>query len=113
MRISTLKKLPTSAELISVLKQELPQNYSYKLFGLGKEKTVLVTKSSSVGAQISIHDNEITIQGTPPPPVAYFVSFLGWTEFAALLLFFVGWSTRSKLVELEKELAIFLKNKYN
>src|SRR5688500_19260249 len=113
MRISTLKKLPTSAELISVLKQELPQNYSYKLFGLGKEKTVLVTKSSSVGAQISIHDNEITIQGTPPPPVAYFVSFLGWTEFAALLLFFVGWSTRSELVELEKELAIFLKNKYN
>lgn len=113
MRISTLKKLPSTVELIGILKQELPQNYSYKLFGLGKEKTIIVTKSSSVGAQISIRGNEITIQGTPPPPVAYFVSFLGWTEFAALLLFFMGWSTRSKLIELEKELAIFLKNKYS
>ena len=113
MRISTIKTLPSNAELISVLKQELPQNYYYKLFGLGKEKTILVTKSSSVGAQISIRENEITIQGTPPPPVAYFISFLGWTEFAFLLLFFVGWSTTSKLKELEKELAVFLKNKYN
>lgn len=70
-------------------------------------------KSSSVGAQISMRDNEITIQSTPPPPVAYFVSFLGWTEFAFLLLFFVGWSTTSKLKELEKELAVFLNHKYN
>jgi hypothetical protein len=113
MRISTLKTLPSSAELIGILKQELPGNYSYELYGLGKEKTILVTKSSSVGAQISLRGNEITIQGTPPPPLAYFVSFLGWNEFAVLLLFFMGWSTRSKLAELEKELAIFLKNKYN
>jgi len=113
MRISTSKKLPSTAELIGILKQELHQNYSYKLFGLGSEKTIIVTKSSSVGAQISVRGNEIMIQGTPPPPVAYFVSFLCWTEFAALLLFFMGWSTRSKLIELEKELAVFLNNKYN
>lgn len=113
MRISTSKTLPSTKELIEILKQELPGPYSYKLFGLGREKTIMVTKSSSVGAQISIRENEITIQGTPPPPVAYFVSFLGWTELAFLLLFFIGLSTPSKLKELEKEIAIFLKNKYN
>jgi hypothetical protein len=71
-----------------------------------------VSKSPSIGAQISIHENEITIQGTPPPPVAYFVSFMVWTELAILLPFFIGLSTMSKLKELEKEIAVFLKNKY-
>ena len=112
MRISTQQPPPNTASLISILKQELPSHYSCTLYGLGKDKSIIVSKSSSVGAQISIRDNEITIQGTPPPPVAYFVSFLGWTEFAFLLLAFVGLSTKSKLEEFEKELAIFLKKKY-
>jgi hypothetical protein len=113
MRISAAKALPTTKQLIETLKQELPGNYTYKLFGLGENKTILVTESSSVAAQISIRDNEITVQGTPPPPLAYFVSFLGWTEFAFILLFFVNWSTRSKLKELEKKVALFLNGKYN
>ncbi|WP_276371197.1 hypothetical protein [Chryseolinea sp. H1M3-3] len=112
MRISTKEIPPPTNDLIKILKQELPAAYSCELYGLGKNKSIIVSKSNSVGAQISIHENEITIQGAPPPPFAYFMPFMVWTELAILLPFFVGVSTVSKLKELEKEIAVFLKNKY-
>jgi hypothetical protein len=112
MRISTPITPPPAKELMKLLRSELPA-YSYSLYGLGKEKTIMVSKSTSVGAQISIRENEITIQGTLPPPVAYFVSFLGFTEFAFLLMFLLGLSAPSKIKELERELTIFLKKRYD
>ena len=114
MKISTSKNLPSAAELITILKQEFSERYSYKLFGLGKDKTILVGESTFIGAQISIGENEMTIQGaTPSLPAAYFVSFLGITEFAFLLLAFLGLSSDSKMRTLEKNIAIFLKAKFN
>lgn len=112
MKISTSKNLPSAAELITILKQEFSERYSYKLFGLGREKTILVGESTFIGAQISMGENEMTIQGAPPSlPAAYFVSFLGMTELAFLLLAFLG--SASKMKALEKDIAIFLKAKYN
>jgi hypothetical protein len=114
MKIQTSKNLPAAAELIEILKQEFSDGYSYTLFGLGKHKTVLVGESTFIGAQISIGENEMTIQGAPPSlPAAYFVSFFAITEFAFFLFAWLGLSSGSKMRRLEKDLAVFLKNKFN
>lgn len=113
MKISTSKNLPSAAELIAILKQEFSERYSFKLFGLGKEKTILVGESTFIGAQISIGENEMTIQGATPSLPAAFISFLAITEFAFLLLAFLGLSSGSKMRTLEKKIAIFLKARYN
>lgn len=112
MKISTSKNLPSATELIEILKQEFSGSHSYRLIGLGKDKTILVGASTFVGAQISIGENEITVQGVPPClPAAYFVSFLAITEFAFFLIALM--STTSKLKLLEKDVAIFLKNRFH
>ena len=112
MTISTIKPLPTTNELLEILKHELPDNYTCELYGLGREKSIIVSKSSSVAAQISVRGNEVTIQGTPPPPLAYFFSFVWWNEFVVLFLLFSGLSIKSRLKDFEKEVAVLLKGRY-
>jgi hypothetical protein len=113
MRISTSKTLPPASELLEVLKQEFSSEYSYKLFGAGNDKTIIVGKSTFVGAQISARGNEIVIQPTPPSlPASSFFSVVAFTEFAFILAFF-GWGLKAKWIKLEKEIATFLYQKYN
>ena len=59
MRISTSKMLPTTNELLEDLKREFPNQYSYSLFGKGKEKSIIVRKSKFNGVEISKVGNEI------------------------------------------------------
>ncbi|MBT1705794.1 hypothetical protein [Chryseosolibacter indicus] len=114
MKLTTSKGLPSIAELKDILRQEFSSDYSYRLFGLGKEKTLIVGKSPLVGAQISIHENEVTIQPTPPTlPAAFFVSFVSMTEFVVLLLLFVGIKLKSPWKEFERDISKFLYKKYN
>jgi hypothetical protein len=114
MRISTTKTPPPAKDLMEILKREFSGRYSYTLFGLG-EKSVIVGKSTFVGAQISVKGNEITIQATPPSVWAGLLSFIGLTELGFVLIFFVVkyWALPTDWKGLEKEIGLFLKHKYS
>ena len=109
MRIPTTKTLPAYEDLITLLRSEFSDKYDYELFGLADKKSILVGKSPFVGAQVSIAENEITIQGTPPSMLTgnflFFFSLVGVDTVLGLLY-------GSKLKKFERELAIFLKNRF-
>src|SRR5262245_7100628 len=114
MRVTASKKLPAAPELIDVLRSEFSSHYSYRLFGLGKNKSIIVGGSKLVGVQISASENEFTIQATVPSvSTAYFFSILSLTEGVLLLAAFFGLNTGSRMRALEKDVAIFLRNKYS
>ena len=106
MKVSTSKTTPTISVLAEILKKEFSGRYSFKVFSMGKERSIIVRKSTFVGAQISKSDNEITIEGVQPsiPAVlfAFVLSFVGL--YAPLSPF--AWK------KLEKEMAHFLIHKY-
>lgn len=107
MIVPATRTTPKPKELIRVLKQDFSDQYSYKLFGLGPQPTVIVSKSWFTGAQITIQKDEIRVEETVPSVVIAFLS--------TLLMYALGFgvpygSWREKL---QKQLAIFLKRKYN
>lgn len=108
MKIKTAKAPPSSKELLEVLRKEFLEKYSFNLFGIGREKSVIVRKSFFIGAQISISDNEITIDGIPPSALSSLISIL-LQQLANLFLLF----NPSQYQKMEKELAIFLHKKYS
>lgn len=113
MRISISKKSPSATDLPEILKQEFSSQYGYKLFGLGKIPTIMVSKSNFVGAQITVRENEIDIQSTAPSLVmAYMLTII---EFLGLIAFFPLWidNLRKQGRLLEKELATFFNQKYS
>ncbi|MDQ3394599.1 MAG: hypothetical protein M3512_10885 [Bacteroidota bacterium] len=109
-----VKKAPSNEELVETLKREFSNDYSYKLFGLGK-KSIIVRKSAFLGAQVSVQENEISIQGSPPSFGTGFLATLAMTEAAIVVfpLFLFTGASPSKFRKLEKEIASFLKNKYD
>jgi hypothetical protein len=108
MKVYASKPLPSVQELVEILNQHFSGHYSSKLFGLGKDKTIMVRQSSFVAAQITIRNNEITVQGAPSSILAV----IGMTELAFVFIFFLGWVLRSPWKKLEKEVAVFLHEKY-
>lgn len=108
MKILTGKATPPVNELAEVLQHEFCNQYSYRLFGIGKEKTIIVGKSTFVGAQISKSGNEITIEGIQPSIPAVIFSFF--------LQLFAGLGaplTRKPWQNFEREVGVFLQHKYN
>jgi hypothetical protein len=113
MKVYASKTLPSTQELVRILNQEFSGRYSCRLFGLGKEKTIMVRASTFVGTQISIHGNEITVQGTPPSiPAGYILTFIGLTELVLVLVALLGLGSGSSFKKLEKEIAVFLYQQY-
>lgn len=115
MRIEVSKKLPPIKELAEILKHEFSHLYTYKVLGLGK-KSILVGKSTLIGAQISVLENEVSIASSPPSVFAGILQAVGLTEFAIFLLpifFHEGLPLPSKYSELEKEIGSFLQYKYS
>jgi hypothetical protein len=98
---------PSTKELVAVLRQEFSEHYSYRLFGLGNAKSIIVRKSTFVGAQISINAHEIAIRATPPSILAGFLNFFRLTELGEI------WSLPPQWSALEREIGTFLKHKYN
>lgn len=113
MRIPTSKPLPPANEMLDILKSEFSPDYTYKLFGWG-EKTIIVEKSAFVGAQVSLHEDGITVQGTPPFAGAGVLTFLGLTELGAIIapLFLLFGANPDTFRNVEKEIAVFLHKKY-
>ncbi|UII20549.1 hypothetical protein [Fulvivirga ligni] len=115
MRIELSKNLPSIKELAETLKMRFSDQYTIKTFGLGK-KSILVGKSTLVGAEISVNENEISLTSSPPTIFGGILMTLGMTELAIFLLPFFfkqGLSGNSGYRELEKEIGTFLTQKFN
>ena len=108
MNISSTKTLPSSKELIEILKREFSDKYSYEQYGVGANKSILVRKSYFVGVQISKYDNELTIDAIAPSVSASLIRML-MENLANLFIVFSSLSYKS----FEKEMALFLKKKFN
>jgi len=108
MKILASKQLPSTPELVEILQKEFNDRYACNLFGLGKDKTILVRQSTFVSAQITIRGNEITVQGMP----SQFLAIISMTELAAVMILFLGWMLRAPWKGLEKEVAVFLHQRY-
>jgi hypothetical protein len=109
MRIVTSKTPPTLSDLAEILQQELAGHYSYKVFGLG-QKSLLVGRSRFIGAQITINDHEISIQAAPPSP--FIGMLLSLTILLPILLIPMYLLDGVGPGDMEKEIGIFLKQKY-
>jgi len=111
MKVSISKTAPSAKELTEVLKQEFSARYSYELFGLGEEKSIIVQKSAFVGAQISKRQNEFDILITPPSIASGYL--LAGVSFVPGLDLVLGWALRPQFLKLEREIAGFLNQRYN
>jgi hypothetical protein len=107
MKVMTTKTPPEASELIEILKREFFDKYSYRSFGAGKEKSIIVQKSTFVGAQITRHGREFTVQGIHPTVTASLVALLLQVLGNLFILF-----SPNPYRKLEKEIAVFLSQKY-
>lgn len=112
--IVSVKRTPTNEDLIALLRQKLPSEYSVKEFGLGK-KTVLIKKSTFIGAQITVRENEISIDASAPSVAGGMWSTLAMTELAIVIVpvFWIAGATPSKSRKFEKEIATFINERCN
>lgn len=109
-----VKSTPTNEELMNLLRQELPSGYSVREFGLGK-KSIMVKMSTFIGAQITIRENEITVDASAPSVAGGMLSSLAMTELAIVIVplsWFSG-AFPSKFRNFEKEMANFVHKRYN
>lgn len=114
MLLVTSKQLPSTLELAEVLKRELPSHYAYEL--LLERESILVSKSTSVKAHISIHKNKILVGAFSNSIFATIISNLCMTELGLILIplfYYKGAQLMSQSNEFEKELSLFLEYKYN
>jgi len=112
--IVKVKSTPTNEELMSILRQKLSGEYSVREFGLGK-KTVIIKKSTLVGAQITVRENEISVHESTPSIVGGILSSLAMIEWAGLLIYLFGIADAvpAKSQSFEKEVASMIKKQYN
>ncbi|WP_111672341.1 hypothetical protein [Algoriphagus litoralis] len=112
--IIKVKTTPTNEELLSLLRKELPSDYSLREFGLDK-KTVMIKKSAFIGAQVTVRKNEIAIDESTPSVVGGILSSLAMIELASLIVFIFacGATTRAKFQAFEREMAALIFKLYN
>ena len=108
MKLITLKTPPATNDLIEVLKKEFSDRYTYQVFGLGSEKTIIVQKSFFIGAQISKRDKEFTIYGIQPTISSTLIALALQVLANSYILF-----SPSAYRKLEKEIGLFLRTKYS
>lgn len=116
MKISIASTHPPTDELVHVLNDAFGRRYSFRLFGLGKEKTIMARKSALVGLQLSFDDKQASFERTAPTIASSALSFMMLTELAVLLILpllviFEGF-TKDPYKEMAKEIGLFLKQKY-
>lgn len=103
MIVQATRELPNLKDLLEELKNEFSDQYTIKIFGLGSQKSILVRKSAWVGVQITLHGNEIYLDGSFPNIVtSSLMTLLSQSTIAPVY----------KWVELEKKISDFLKRKY-
>ncbi len=107
MIIRAFRITPKPLELVKVLREEFSNQYSYKIFGLGSNKSIIVQKSALVGVQVTQSGNEIRVDGTFPSVAASFLSAI--ISVAGIWLI----PESSPWRNLEHEVASFLNGKYH
>ena len=116
MIIELNRPAPPMKQLMQMLQSDLGNEYSYKWFGV-KQDSILIGKSFFYGAQISVHDNQISIQHSPPSVLAGFISTLAMTELAVLMIPFIsywcGIPSQSNINSFIKDIARVIKVKLN
>lgn len=105
MIVTTTNNTPTPKELLRTLRQGLSDRYSYRLAGLGNERTVIVSRWWLTVAQITIHENEIRV-GAPSRIRAFLTNMVRFNSGFAMPL--GPWREN-----LQQQLTTFLKRKYN
>ncbi|WP_017730463.1 hypothetical protein [Nafulsella turpanensis] len=109
MKEIQIKEPLSNEELLESLKGEFSDKYSYSLFGLGSEKSIIIRQSAFIGAQISKSEKGFSIQALMPLSVTNWFFSLLLSMYASGAMFM--WMSPYK--KLEKNIALFLKNKYN
>lgn len=114
MRIQLANKAPHIKKLAKILKQRFSGQYGVKTFGL-VNKSVFITESTLVGAEISVYKNEILVDSHS--------SFerISWVlgHITGFILFFLpfiikeGAASQSRYKALELEIGSFLKRRFN
>lgn len=110
MKTFTLKSCPSTEDLVGILRREFSNQYAYQLFGIGKEKSIIVKQSTFVGAQISKIENDITVGSVPPSiptSLIYGLDTLVTGGAVMKAIFHTPW------VKLERDIIAFLRQKYN
>lgn len=97
--------MPSNRQLRDILSREFSGTYTYSMFGVRYDDSIIVGKSSFVGVQISKTNHEFMIQATPPTVIGGITSFL-------LSICGMGYFP-SELKKLEQEVAAFLRRKFN
>lgn len=107
MKVFTIEQNPSSEQIAAILEKEFSSQYSYSLFGLGKNKSIVVRKSEFVGAEISVSGNQITVHAMSPNLLFSFLDpFLTGMNV-------IGSVFKNPLKKLESDLVSFLKSKYS
>lgn len=104
MIVQATRELPNFNDLLQELKNEFSGQYTFKIFGLGSQKSILVRKSAWIGVQITIYGNEINIDGSfPNIIISSLMTLLSQSTIAPV----------NKWFKLEMKITDFLKRKYN
>ena len=107
MIVPITSNAPNAQDLIRILEVEFSGQYSYKIFGLGSQPTVIVSKSWFSGAQITIQKDGINLEEVVPSvPLALLSSFFMY--FIGFAVPFGSWKEK-----LSKRLGNFLSQKFN
>ena len=106
MRIPISSHIATK-DLLSKLKERFANQYSCRYFEFGLEPSIIVRKSTWVGAQVTIRDKEIELDFTFPTLA---------TSIAGMVFFYSGIfaipSLITSWIALQKDIGGFLSKKY-
>ena len=108
MNISKVNQYPSKEEIIEKINATWP-GVSARLFGLGRDKTILVKKSAFVGLQLTRKKNGYEIEGTIPSYFSFLVSgilHLDSIFYLLEFLFFPSWKN------LKSDMRNFLNQEY-
>ena len=94
--------LPNVNDLTQVLKSQF-SNYTVYAFDSKPQKSIIVRKSATVGAQITVRDNEMLVDACYPN---IFISSIMSLLTASTIFPFYDWP------KFEMEIANFLKSRY-
>lgn len=113
MEIVIAKSLPSTSEVAETLKREFSSHYSYNLSL--EDNSIFVGKSTWVGANIFIYENQITIAATSQSIIEDIIVGLCMTELGLFLIplfYYKGAQILSQWTQFEKEICYFLEHKY-
>lgn len=118
MEIVTTKSLLSTPEVAESLKREFSSHYSCTL--LLEDNSIFVEKSTSVGVNIFIHENQIFVQGSSQAAsqslIETVLTNLCMSELGLFLIplfYHKGTQLLSQRAEFEKEISYFLEHTYN